>query len=895
MAKDVSSSTSSDVPLQPLSSSGARREEEFGIESTPEVSSSRPGTSRSQPRPSSPESPLSHLRARISLFGNKHDDGDNGRPDDAHSESGSEYELLIDPNLPADYSQRHQALPRHSLSSLDRHHHAGTRPKTSLDAEAHEPLVGAEAGEEDDDDDDHEGEEVEDSPYPEVRAAVHPYDDPSLPCNTVRAWTIGLALIFLGASMNTLFSLRSPNISLGALIAQVIAWPLGRGWARFVPDKDIRVPLPWFGKGMRMGLGIKKVRLALNPGPFNIKEHAIIVVMASVSFSVAYATDIILAQKVFYKQDFGLLWQLFLVVSTQSLGYGIAGMMRRFLVYPASMIWPGNLVSVTLMNAMYESSEDTDPTVIGGSMPRYWWFALVTAGSFVYYFIPGFLAQFLSSFAFMTWLAPESPVVNQLFGYSTGLSLLPITFDWTQISGFVGSPLIPPWHAIANTMIGVVLFFVLLASVLHYGGAWYSQYLPMSDSNTYDNTGKPYDVSRILSADYTLDVEAYNNYSPLFLSTTFAIAYGLSFAAIASLIVYTYLHHGKTIWRQYKSSTTEKPDIHMKLMRRYKEAPTWWYMSLFSVMLVLGFVTVLAWPTNMTWWAFLLAVFISFVFSLPIGIIQAVTNNQIGLNVLTEFVYGYIQPGRPLGLMIFKTFGYITMSQALTFVSDLKFGHYMKIPPRTMFMAQVVATTFSCFIQVIVLNYALKNIPNVCEPTQPDHFTCPGGRVFFSASVIWGLIGPARIFSPGQIYSSLFFFFILGAVTPLVIYVLAKRRPKSFLRYLMAPVIFGGAGAIPPATPLNYLSWGIVGYIFQYMIKKRHFGWWSRLNFLTSSGLDLGLALCTLFIFFAFTLREVEPPQWWGNEIVKGTMDYRGDAVQTVMPPGQTFGPATWG
>jgi hypothetical protein len=215
----------------------------------------------------------------------------------------------------------------------------------------------------------------------------------------------------------------------------------------------------------------KKITLKLNPGPFNVKEHAIIVVMASVSFSVAYATDIILAQKVFYNQDFGLTWQLLLVISTQSLGYGIAGMMRRFLgefvshlilfslslsptteicadppaVYPAAMIWPGNLVSVTLMNAMYESSEDRDPTVIGGSMPRYRWFALITGGAFVYYFIPGFLAQFLSSFAFMTWLAPENPVVNQLFGYSTGLSLLPITFDWTQISGFVGSPLIPPW------------------------------------------------------------------------------------------------------------------------------------------------------------------------------------------------------------------------------------------------------------------------------------------------------------------------------------------------------------------------------------------------------------------------------------------------------------------
>lgn len=80
----------------------------------------------------------------------------------------------------------------------------------------------------------------------------------------------------------------------------------------------------------------------------------------------------------------------------------------------------------------------------------------------------------------------------------------------------------------------------------------------------------------------------------------------------------------------------------------------------------------------------------------------------------------------------FKTFGYITMSQALSFVSDLKFGHYMKIPPRTMFMCQVVATTFSCIIQIVVLNYSLDNIHGVCTPRQPEHFTCPGGRVFFS-------------------------------------------------------------------------------------------------------------------------------------------------------------------
>lgn len=87
-------------------------------------------------------------------------------------------------------------------------------------------------------------------------------------------------------------------------------------------------------------------------------------------------------------------------------------------------------------------------------------------------------------------------------------------------------------------------------------------------------------------------------------------------------------------------------------------------------MLALGFYAVLAYPTNLTWWAFLLAVLISFGFSLPIGIIQAVTNKQIGLNVLTEFVYGYIQPGRPLALMLYVFLCQIELCIALTGMID---------------------------------------------------------------------------------------------------------------------------------------------------------------------------------------------------------------------------------
>lgn len=160
--------------------------------------------------------------------------------------------------------------------------------------------------------------------------------------------------------------------------------------------------------------------------------------------------------------------------------------------------------------------------------------------------------------------------------------------------------------------------------------------------------------------------------------------------------------------------------------------------------------------------------------------------------------------------------------------------------------------------------------------------------------MIWGLIGPARIFSPGQVYSGLFWFFLVGAVLPVAIYFGARRFPRSSIKYLNAPLIFGGSASIPPATPLNYLAWGVIGYVFQKFIRKNYFGWWSRLNYLTSAALDLGLALSTLVIFFAFTLNNVAAPDWWGNSVITTTMDAQDTAVQVVLPEGQTFGPATW-
>ncbi|PKY07216.1 small oligopeptide transporter, OPT family [Aspergillus campestris IBT 28561] len=721
---------------------------------------------------------------------------------------------------------------------------------------------------------------LENSPYPEVRAAVPNYDEGGH-SNTIRAWVIGLLFATIGSALNMLFSMRQPYIVIPSYVAQVVSYPVGVGWAKVMPNKVFKV----FG-----------LEFNLNPGPFSKKEHAMVVIMANATFAggAAYATDVLLAQRAFYGQHFGWAFEIFMCISTQMLGFGFAGFFHRFLVTPAAMIWPSTLINTSLFAALHDRSKPDPRKVSGWTIGKYRMFLYCMLGSFFWYFFPGYIAPFLSVFAFVTWIKPQNAVINQVFGGWTGLSVLPITFDWTQISGFNFSPLIAPWHAIANTLIGLVVFFWITTAGLHYSGAYWSKHLPISDSSSYDNTGNVYNVSRILTPDFKFDEAKYKEYSPLFLSTTFMLSYGLSFASIIAVLLNAGLFHGKEIWARFRKFGHEEEDVHGRLMARFKPVPMWWYLAIALIMMGMGLGVVIGYPTGLSWWAFFISLIMAAVWFVPIGIVQASTNVAIGLNVLTEFIIGYMQPGRPMAMMLFKTYGYMTMYQGLYFSQDMKIGHYMKVPPRVTFAAQMVACLWSSIVQIGVMNWALGAIKDVCTAHQSNHFNCPNGRVFFNASVIWGVIGPARMFSPGQIYSFLMWFWLVGAILPVAIYFGARMFPRTRIRYLSAPLIFGGTGLIPPATPLNYLSWGVVGLVFNKYIRNKWRGWWMQYNYTVSAGLDVGLALCTILIFLALQLTQTDFPSWWGTRMAAETMDAAGTAVREPIPSGQTFGPATW-
>lgn len=310
----------------------------------------------------------------------------------------------------------------------------------------------------------------------------------------------------------------------------------------------------------------------LNPCPFNQKEHTLITVMTAAGAASSYAIDILLAQEVYYGQYFHWGFQILLIMSTQAMGYGLAGVMRRYLVWPAAMVWPNQLIPAVVISTLH-NHDTSDPSKTNGwKIGRYSFFLIVAGVTFVYEWFPLVIAQFLAyPGLFPTWIAPNNTVVNQVFGGLSGLGLIPISFDWSIISGFMGfSPLMTPGFSLMNMLAGLIFVIIGIAG-LAWAGPDFMRYLPLEANANWDHFGNSYNVSRILTPEYTFNQTAYEEYSPLLLGPAFSLSYGVGFAGLISTIVHCYLFYGADIWNRAKSAKYEEPDIHLKLMRRYSK------------------------------------------------------------------------------------------------------------------------------------------------------------------------------------------------------------------------------------------------------------------------------------------------------------------------------------
>ncbi|KAF9286790.1 hypothetical protein BGZ68_002542 [Mortierella alpina] len=492
-------------------------------------------------------------------------------------------------------------------------------------------------------------EKSREEPDEKLSKAVDLGENDDSPIEEVRV-TVSTAASFV----NQFFYLRQTQIPIGYSVVALVSLPLGHMIAKILPTHDLTV----CGR-----------KFSLNPGPFSLKEHILIGTMVACNTSTAYAVDIVILQHVFYGDKQPFIAGLLLVLTTQITRFALAGAIRRFLVRPAHMVWPSTLVTASLFRSLHTSANAEDEG--SGRMPRLKYSMLVATGSFLYY--------------------------NLLWTGTNGLGIGTIALDWSAASYYV-QPLVTPWFAQVNILVGFIMVTYIMVPWAYYTNLWNSKNYPVFSAELFRENGSRYDKSQVLT-DGILDEAKYLAYGPVRMDSFFALTYGVGFAGLMAIAVHVILYHGKEMVARWKSTRSEHDDIHSRLVAAYPEVPDWWYGLLFIVTLGMSLVTCTV-REYMPWWAVLLAIAIAIVFVLPVGVVQAVTNQQPGLNIVTEYVIGYLLPGHAIANVTFKTYGYNVNIQALTFTADVKLGHYMKIPPRIMFIAQLISTFISGLINL---------------------------------------------------------------------------------------------------------------------------------------------------------------------------------------------------
>ncbi|KAJ3024948.1 UNVERIFIED_CONTAM: hypothetical protein HDU68_007627 [Siphonaria sp. JEL0065] len=747
-------------------------------------------------------------------------------------------------------------------------------------SDSHIELVSMKQSQYDNVEEEDADDEYLDEIYQIIDAVVPRTDDPTLPALTFRVWLLGLTFGILLAAGNTVLSFRSNPMTISAFITVLLAYPCGIFLSKVLPE------------------GI------LNPGPFNYKEHALIYVVTNAMATTPYALSNIIGQRYQLYQDLPLVACFAFAIVTQCFGYGFAGITRRFLVRPAAMLWPSNFATIAMLNSLH--SKD-DISMGRYPMSRYEFFWLLTCAMFFYTFLPEYVAPMLgaiSVFCFFTKVNPNATNRNEkiamVLGSSApegGVGFLSFTFDWSLISGY--APITTPLWAMFNQMFGIYFFVWIVSPLCWYFDVFGDQVV--GSSSTYgftlnspalfDSDGMVLSTSAFVQYDpkdnitLVLNTTFYDENKPIKLTSLFAVTYMTNFIVFVAALVHVALWYGKDIWNRFRQSLRDldSDDVHARLMDVYPDVPEWWYAALLVVTLG-GGIAVCQWGGfDLPWWGVILAVSLALVSMLPLGIIQAISGQQIGLNVMSEFLIGLILPGRIAAVMSFKTFSYMAMSQGLLLVQDLKLGHYIKIPPRAMFIAQIVSTFLGAVVSVATACFVYEyfgKTEGVIDPRYPHGWywniqnlpddagwNSSAFNTFLSAGAIWGAIGPLRFFGPGSPYFKTLIGFAVGVVLPIIPWVLHKLQPDSFWHLINIPLIVVMPTGLASSQAV-YISPMIIAIIVNYYVKKYRHTWWKKYAYVMSAAFDSGSAATVLVLFFItkFNNKYTLPfPAWFMN------------------------------
>ncbi|KAJ1023605.1 hypothetical protein NDA16_003222 [Ustilago loliicola] len=682
-------------------------------------------------------------------------------------------------------------------------------------------------------------------------------------CFTFRSITLGLLGAAFQAVLTQIYRFKPTEVTISGTFLAIIIYVVGVALAKFLPTRSSLTSR--FGD--RFPAWVLTIVHFTNPGPFGLKEHAIASITASSASNGAHSSDVFGTQKLFYPSiPVSSTTAVLSVLSIGLFGYGLAGIFRPIIVYPSSMVYWSTLPLVDLFQAFH-----WDKSFSRKRVQLFWSsFSLMA----LYEIFPAYIFPTLNSvsipcLASMHATGSVAQTLTNVFGgaqSNQGMGLLSLSFDWQYITS---SQLSLPLIQQANSWIGYAICYIAMAAI-YYGNVWGAKNFPFMSTSIFNDQGKKYNQSAVF-VNGILDKAKLEQVGYPRVTGSYAWGMLARNAAIGALVAHVVLFWGKDVLKSIKQSRQGKvEDRHWKGMQKYKEAPAWWYLSLLLISFVFGLIVVLTQDTTLPWYGYIASLLLGTIVAPFSGILYALLGNGISTNNLTKMIGGLIVPGRPLANLYFYAWSHSTIAQVINLSNDLKLGQYLKIPPRSMFITQVVGTVFGAF-----LNYAIAS--TIISSKWELLHTNTGSYVWSGAyyqslnvsGVAWSMA--KYMYGPGTPYFIIPMAVLLGIGLVVVHWVFTRFVPrigKVKTTDLVLPTVLLYSAWMTAGQNCVILTTILVGVISQAWVRTRYPRWFKEYNYVLGAGWDGGsLAVIFILSFAVFGAAGPEKPfpTWTGN------------------------------
>jgi OPT family oligopeptide transporter len=523
------------------------------------------------------------------------------------------------------------------------------------------------------------------------------------------------------------------------------------------------------------------------------------------------------------------------------------GILRRYLVWPSSEVWPSNFPTIALLRVLHHNQDAGNNNVYEDTRQltlcqkflsnQLLFFFVITIAQFIFYWFPGYIMPILGGFSWICMIKPDNYVLAQLTDYR-GLSLSSFSFNWYSITYFLSTPLVVPRWALVNIGVGFVLVAWVITPIIYFQDVW----------GTRDNS-------------ISTSTQSPSTWSAMGLVTTFT-----TFASLSSVFVHMFLYHSKDLWNQFRSRSLDKKgnDIHCRLIAAYPDVPDWWFFIV-SVVGVLVIMIVSQISGMLNWYNVLFSLSTSMIFVLPFGMVASITGQLIqnqGIYYLMVIIVGSLWSDDQSKMMTFIAVGYTTYCQTLYLVSNMKLGHYMKIPPRVLFSVQIVSCLVTSAVSAGVQYYFYA---------AQQYYNQPGAYVFTSqfdlTNVGSAIANSTNFFDPSMSENRNFLWSLLiGAVLPIPFWLASRRYQWCHLVHI--PLTLATVSWIPLVDTGTLLTWLVIGFVGTAIARKEC---WKRHLYLVSAALDAGMYLSLAVIGGPLVNYNTNFPTWWGTGGVSGT------------------------